>query len=85
MGNTLEKPGSILKREKVKNTTEKDEELKDKESARAQKCYSKKGGRGRCRERMESNEGCYYSNNFENMIVLRDFQNNTKPMMIANL
>ena len=35
MGNTLEKPGSILKREKVKSTTEKDEELKDKESARA--------------------------------------------------
>ena len=25
MGNTLEKPGSILKREKVKSTTEKDE------------------------------------------------------------
>ena len=73
MGNTLEKPGSILKREKVKNTTEKDEELKDKESARAQKCYSKKGGRGRCREKMDSRGGCYYDNNYEIMIVLRDF------------
>ena len=41
MGNTLDKPGAILKREKVKKTSERDEELRDCMKANEDANYAK--------------------------------------------
>ena len=60
MGNTLEKPGVILKREKVKETTETDQELAEGEAERHQESENRKAyPRMMAAKMCEKSKACY--------------------------